>query len=372
MRSSLFVVCLFGWLLQAHATELGLDLTEEPDSSGERFAPSLAFVGIQAVGKRQTDRIKRLTTEFQRDLNAAVQAGRFSRLLGPKEVLPALKELKKTHAECRDLACMALLAETLGVDRIISGALTPSGPGSLLTLWGYEPTAKQLITETAESPEREQQQQTSGFMGLMKPSKTKTEAEFSSRTRNAWMRIMASLGVGLGKLTVDAVESSTKVSLSGQEIGSGSFEILLERGHYSLLAEAEGFLPFNADITIRPHQVELVRVLMVAKPLDRSFDAQTWKESDSRQNKPIYTHPGLYVAIAGAAVMGVGIASLATNFLEPTIGPSAKLVSWLIVAGGGAMLTGGTIWMFAAPGKIAENPLDVTRVGVVIGIGGTF
>ncbi|MCL2011934.1 MAG: hypothetical protein FWG75_04000 [Cystobacterineae bacterium] len=397
MRPYLFVVCLFGWLSQAQAQglELELDLTEEA-SPTNRFAPSLAFVGIQPAGSRQAERAKRLNAEFQRELSAATREGRFSHILGPKEVLPVLKTLQKTPAECRDKACLELLAATLGVDRILTASLTPSGPGSLLTLWGYEPTMEQLAIETAESPEREQKQQTSGFTGLVKPSKAKTEAEFLSRARSAFGRMTAHLETGLGKLVVDAFERSTQITLSGKEIGQGSFEKLLERGHYSLLAEAEGFLPFNAEVNIQPNQVELIKVLLIAKPLDKPFDPRAWKETGAeaqRKNKPLYVRPGLYVAIAGLAAAGTGVYfGLAAKSIEKkgidSIGNGiiditrkeanrAKLyalLSNIFVGSGGAMVAGGTLWMFVAPGKIAENPLDdVTgKVGVVINIGGTF
>jgi len=397
MRPYFFAVCLLSWMVplqavQAQATELGLDLTEEPEAPGERFAPSLAFVGIQPVGSRQAERAKRLNIEFQKDLTEAARAGRFSHVLGPKDVLPTLKELKKTSAECRDKACLELLAETLGVDRIITGSLTPSGPSALLTLWGYEPTLPQLATETAESPEREQQQQTSGFTGLVKPSKTKIETEFSSRARGAWNKMTASMEVGLGKLIVDAVEASTQITLSGKEVGKGSFEILLERGKHSLLAEAEGFLPFSAELNIRPNKVEVLKVLLVAKPLDKPFDARVWKDPDFRKNKPIYARPGFYVALAGAAATGAGIYFGLTaksiekrgvdtnkNSILDITRKEAKqaqlyaLLANILIGGGSAMVAGGTLWMFVAPGKVAENPLDdIGSVGVVLGIGGTF
>ncbi|MCL2178356.1 MAG: PEGA domain-containing protein [Proteobacteria bacterium] len=394
MRPYLFVVCLFGWLAQAQAQELELDLSDEPPSSSSRFAPSLAFTGIHPVGNRQAERAKHLNAEFQRELTAATQAGRFSRLLGPQEVLPALKTLQKTPSECKDKACLESLAATLGVDRVLSGALTPSGPGSLLTLWGYDSTMAQPTTETAESPEREQKQQTSGFTGLVKPSKTKTEAEFLARARSAFHRMTATLDAGLGKLVVDAVESSAQVSLSGKEIGRGSFETLLERGRYSLLAEAEGFLPFNTEVHIQPNKVELVKVLLVAKPLDKPFSSRAWKSPDpDRKNKPIYARPGFYVALAGLAAMGTGVYfGLTAKSIEKRavdenknniLGITRKeanqaklyaLLANILVGGGGAMVAGGTIWMFVAPGKVAENPLDDVdgQIGVVMGIGGTF
>jgi hypothetical protein len=53
----------------------------------------------------------------------------------------------------------------------------------------------------------------------------------------------------------------------------------------------------------------------------------------------------------------------------------AKLYAMLaniLIGGGSAMFAGGTIWMFVAPGKVAENPFDDVRVGVVMGLGGTF
>jgi hypothetical protein len=394
MRPYLFVICLFGWLAQAQAQELGLDLSEDELASiDNRFAPSLAFTGIQPVGNRQAARTNRLNTEFQRELAQATQAGRFSRVLGPKEVQPALKALHKTIAECKDKACLELLASTLGVDRIIAGSLTQSGPGSLLTLWAYDPVMSQPATETAESPEREQKEQTSSFTGLLKPSKAKTEAEFLSRSRSAWSRMTANLATGLGKLVVDAVESSTQISLSGKEIGRGSFEKLVERGQYSLLAEAEGFLPFKTDVHIRPNQVELVKVLLVAKPLDRPFDHRSWKDPESqRANKPIFSRPGLYVAIAGLAVAGAGvyfghtaksiekrgIDTVGNGIIDITRKEANRaklyaLLSNILMGSGGAMVAGGTIWMFVAPGKVAENPLDdVQRTGVVVGMGGTF
>jgi len=392
MRPYLFLVCLFAWLAQAQ--ELELDLSDEPSSPGNRFAPSLAFTGIHPVGNRQTERAKRLNAEFQNELSAATRTGRFSRLLGPKEVLPVLKALKKTPAECKDKACLEWLATSLGVDRVLSGSLTPSGPGSLLTLWGYDSTMSQPATETAESPEREQQQQTSGFMGLVKPSKTKTEAEFLARSRNAFHRLTTNLEVGLGKLIVNAVEASAQISLSGKEIGKGSFEAFLERGHYSLLAEAEGFLPFHTEVNIQPNQVELVKVLLVAKPLGKPFDPRAWKTPEPyRKNKPIYARPGLYIAIAGLAAVGTGIfLGLSAKSIEKRgidannndilditrkEANRAKLFALLaniLVGGGSAMVAGGTIWMFVAPGKMAENPLDDVgaQVGVVMGIGGTF
>jgi|GEM_PF-1055807 len=391
MRPFLFFVCLFGWLAQAQ--ELGLDFTDEPASMDNHFAPSLAFVGIQPLGKPQTARAQRLNAEFQRELAAAARAGRFSRVLGPKEVLPALKALQKTAAECKDKTCLELLANALGVERVITGSLAPSGPSSLLTLWGYEPTLPQPVTETAESPEREQKQQTSGFTGLVKPSKTKIEAEFLSRARSAWNRMTSTLEVNLGKLVVDAVVSSAQVSLSGKEIGRGSFEKLLERGHYSLLAEAEGFLPFNTEVHIRPNQVELVKVLLVAKPLDKPFDHRAWKGPEAqRKNKPIYARPGFYVALAGVAVAGAGVYCGLTaksiekrgidanknNILDITRkeanqGKLFALLTNILIGSGGAMVAGGTIWMFVAPGKVAENPLDdVGSVGLLVGMGGTF
>jgi len=395
MRPYLYMVCLLSWTVQAQAMELGLDFSEEPESPDERFAPSLAFVGIQTIGNRQAERerAKRLNTDFQRELHAAARAGRFSQVVGSKEVLAALKGLKKTPAECKDKACLELLAEALGVDRVLAGALAPSGPSSLLTLWGYDSAMTQLATETAESPEREQQQQTSGFTGLLKPSKTKLEAEFLSRARSAWSRMLSTLEVGLGKLVVDAVESSTQISLSGKAIGKGSFEVLLERGKYSLLAQAEGFLPFEKEVHIRPNKVELVKVLLIAKPLGKSPNVQTWKEPDFRKNKPIYARPGFYVAIAGAAVAGTGVYfGLAAKSIEKRgvdannnkiiditrkEANQAKLFAMLaniFVGSGSAMVAGGTIWMFVAPGTIAENPLDdvAGSVGVVMGIGGTF
>jgi hypothetical protein len=203
-----------------------------------------------------------------------------------------------------------------------------------------------------------------------------------------------SLEVGLGKLVVDSVEASAQIHLSGKEIGKGSFEKLLERGRYSLLAEAEGFLPFKSEVSIRPNQVESVRVLLVAKPLDKPFDSQAWKEPGAhRKNKPIYARPGLYVAIAGLAVAGAGLGfGLSAKSLEKdgkdkngnkVLDISRKganqaklyaLLANILVGTGGAMVAGGTIWMFVAPGKIAENPLDDAggKVGVVMGMGGSF
>ena len=383
---------LFALPLAASAQdELGLDFSEE--KTPVEFRPSIAFVGVTPEQPEEplAARAKLLEAELFKLIGESEQ---FAAVKSPLEAAT----VSTTARKCLDFACLEALAEKLGVQRIVMGTLGKSGPGTVLTLYGFDPTLPAVLPMSIESGEKQEKAQLGGFAGIAGKSQAQRDKEFLGKTKGPFNEMLKKIATPLGKLAIDVIEQKAVTRVRGKELGTGSFEKAMPVGTYEVEVVSDEYQPFTSSVTIEPAKKAVVKVSLVAKPVEVApLPVVTAEPAPA-----FYKRPGLYVVLAGAIVMGLGfmfggMAKSTENrakdadldgYIDITrsqaqTAKTQALLANILVATGGVMMGAGAIWAFVIPlipsksgGQAPAGPApgdpEGSGFGFSAAVGGTF
>lgn len=390
MNSKLFCLALLAPAL-ASAQELGLDLSEELTPA--EYRPSVAFIGVtpDAAEEPLAARAKLLEAELMKMLT---ESQRFNTVKSPLEAA----QVTTTARKCTDYACLEALAEKMGVHRIIFAALSKSGPATVLSISGFDPTLPAVLPMQVESGEKAEKAAMGGFSGLAGKSQAQRDKEFLAKVKSPFNEMMKNIATPLGKLVVDVIEQKAVTRLKGKELGTGSFEKALPVGNYELETTSDEYLPFTATVAVEPAKKTEVKVALVAKEIERVVVPVAKVEP-----APVfYKRPGLYVTLAGAILMGIGfgLGGMAKSIenravdadhdgaiditrAQASSARTSALLANILVATGAVAFAAGLVWFFIVPnfssskpagpsGPSPSDPAEGSGFGFSAGMGGVF
>jgi hypothetical protein len=371
-----------------------LDLTD-PEVPAE-FRPSVGVLSVTS-GEAAPDavidaRARQLEAEL---LKATTGNAGFGKVSSPQLIAGNLGAASAASLKCADYACLAELARTLKIDRLIKGVVTKSGAASLLTLYGYDGALPELVIATVESNEKAEKAVIGGFAGIAGKSQAVKDREFVKKAIPVFFEVLEKIKTPNGKILVDSAEASAVTTISGQEGGIGSFDKIVQRGSYDVKVTAAGYNSYEQHVTVEPLKTETVKVVLVA----REIQVKPVIAEPTQTGTPRLMRPGLYIAIAGLIVAGVGVALGVTakgtesravadaQGVVPITRAAAKsartnaLLFNVLVPVGAVMVAGGGVWFFLTPGVVAKKkteeapPAENTGgggFGAMVGYSGTF
>lgn len=371
-----------------------LDLSE-PEIPAE-FRPTIAVIGVvsgEAADDAVTSsRAKQLEVEL---VKAATSNAAFGNVMNPTQAAEALGAAAADARKCTDYACLNDLAKKLKVDRLIRGSVTKSGPASLLTLQGFDPGLAEVVGGTVESNERAEKAQIGGFAGIQGKSQAQKDKEFVKKANPLFFEVMEKIKTSNGKIVIDTAETSAITLLNGNELGMGSFEKVVARGSYDVKVAAVGYNTYETKVVVEPQKASTINVVLVAKEIA----VKPVIVEEVRKATPLVERPGLYIAVAGAIAVGVGIAlGVSAKGVEARAKPNADgvvpisrsaaqgaktnaLLANILVPAGSVLVAGGGLWVILTPGagkKKEEAPPAETPAtqgggfGVMAGYSGSF
>ena len=371
--------------------EMGLDLSE-PEIPAE-FRPTIGFIGITPAEQDEVliARSRLLEAELLKILGGNQS---FKSVKSPAEAGRAGGSPEAARA-CTDFQCLEGLAEKMEVHRLIGGKLSKSGPASLLTIYGFDGTLQAIIGQQIESSEKEEKKLIGGFAGIAGKSQSQRDKEFVKKATPTFIEVLQKLSTPLGKIAIDVIDTNAVTTIKGKEIGTGSFEMVLPATSYDLVTTTTDYLPFETTAKVESLKSVPVRVLLVAKPVN-GVPLAAKKTDDGRPSA--FKRPGLYIAIAGAILAGVGVAmgqmakgteSRSKQLNEAGVSPVTRaeaqgartqaLLSNIFVGVGAGAFVGGLLWFFLTPTAAppaAAPPVDGESAGAgygfIAGMGGTF
>jgi hypothetical protein len=379
----------------AAGQDFGIDLSEE--KTPPEFRPSIAFVGVTPAeaDEQLAGRARLLEAEL---LKSLADTEDFATVKQPVDVAG----ISATARKCLEPACLNELADKLQVHRVITATLSRAGPGTVLQISGFDPTLPAVLPASIESGEKQDKAAIGGFAGIAGKSQAQRDKEFITKARPVFVEMVKKLKTPLGKLGVDVIEPQAITRVKGKDLGTGTFEKALPAATYELEVTCEGYLPFTSTVTVEPMKKADVKVTLVAKPIDPS----TRPMAQVRETgTPFYKRPGLFMAIGGAALVGLGFmfgamakgvenravdddgdGVLDITRAEANGARTNAVLANVFVPLGGAMMVGGLIWFFVTPsvkGTVAPAgpalPSDEQEGagfgavnGLTVGMGGTF
>jgi len=370
----------------AAAQDFELDLSEEkPPKPPQELRPSVAVLSVTAADKEEASvgRAKQLEAEILKQL---AQGEDFQTVVEPPLVAKTLEADAAQAQACNDWSCFEAAARKLKVHRAFRVTVAKAGPGSEVTFIAYDPGFTELLTLKQESGEKAEK----SFLGVAGKTQAQKDREFIKKIAPFIKSSLEKLATPNGKIAVDSPEATAVATIDGVEAGTGSFEAVVQRGNRTVRVAVAGFEPFEQSVSVAPLKTASVKVTLKAKALEVAPPVVV-KEEDL--GPPIYARPGLYVAIAGAAAVGVGIAmgqmAMATQSKVNAGGdpvdvtraaaqaaPTQALLANILVGAGAAMIAGGTAWVILTPTKskapAIEPGQETSATGAMLSIGGTF
>jgi hypothetical protein len=250
----------------------------------------------------------------------------------------------------------------------------------------YDPGFSELLTLKQDSGEKAER----SFLGVAGKSQAQKDREFIKKIAPVLESAMKKVATPNGKVAVDSPEASATATIDGVEAGIGSFEAVVQRGTHVVKVAAAGFEPFEETVKVEPLQTVTVKVMLKAKEIVAPPPVVVRPST----GRPLHQRPGLYVAIAGAAAVGVGLAfgQMATNVQNKVnaggdpvdvtraaakAAPTHALLANILVGAGAAMIAGGTVWMILTPASSTMPSVDPsveqsTATGAMFGLGGSL
>ncbi len=337
--------------------ELGLDFSEA--KTPPEFRPAIAFVGVtpEQAEEPLAVRAKLLEAELFKLIG---ESERFSVVKAPVDVAG----VSTTARKCLDFACLEALAEKLGVHRVIICTLAKSGPGTVLSINGFDPTLPAVLPATVESGEKAEKAAMGGFAGLAGKSQAQRDKDFLAKVRGPFNEMVKHVSTPLGKISVDVIEQGAVTWWKNKELGTGSFEKALPVGNYEIEVRSDSYQSFNATVAVESMKKAEVKVTLIAKPVERPVEPIVAVVPEV----PVYKRPGVYVALAGAIMVGVGLAfgGMAKSTENRAVdgdhdgvidvtrsqAQSAKtqaLLANILVPIGACVFAAGALWAFVVP-----------------------
>lgn len=383
MSTTLRTALAAGLLLcasSARAQDLGLDLSDGPD-----LRPSIAVVGIgtpndaDAASKARADKLAKALVAATR------KTSWFVKVVEPEECAKTLGDAYAAALSCDTADCLVDLARQLGVDRVLASQIEFPADGPNLKLSAVDAGPGESSLEVVD------------VLSQGKP------AGFERSVAQAFKPLLQKLSTPLGTLKVVPSEPGATVEVNGRVLGTGTVEKPLAAGSLKVRVTAPDFQPYEITFTLEPKGKQTVeaglqkKLLSAAPQAGEAPPVETSKPSEP--STPFYERGGLYLAIAGLAAVGVGVAyAVRANDVKSRMTDAnkdgvmdvtrwqrnqaikdAQLANILMGAGGGVAL-GGALWFIfepapGMPGKEKEpggprpEPTPVP-VGVLLKIGG--
>lgn len=375
----------------ALAQEFELDLTEEKPVVPVELRPTLAVLSVKSADGDEVSasRARQLEAELLKELG---QGDQFQTVIEPSDVRQQLGKDVSRFDACVDYACFEAAAKALKVHRVLRLTVQKQGPGSLVTLYGFDPGLNEVLVVAQDSGEKAEK----AFLGVTGKSQAQKDKEFMKKMVPFLGQVQKSLATPNGKIVIDN-DPSAVASVDGVEAGVGSTEFIAQRGRRTVKATAAGYKPFETSVTVEPGKSVDVKVILVAIPIDPVVVQRPVEQPANG----VFTRPGLYIAVAGAIVAGIGIGfgqaaqSVQTRLeaggdpvgvtrAEAKAAPTQALLANVLVAAGGAALVGGVTWVLltptpAGPGPVVKpgtvEPTETQTpgpTGAMLNLGGSF
>ena len=375
----------------AFAQDFELDLSEEkPPATPVEFRPNLGVLSVKAADGEEVSasRARQLEAEFLKQLG---QGDQFQTVVEPSSARTTLGADFAKADSCTDYACFEAAAKKLKVHRIVRLTVQKHGVGSLVTMYGYDPGFNEVLVVSQESGEKAEK----SFLGVAGKSQAQKDREFLKKIHPFLVQVQKTLSIPNGKIVIDN-DPSGVVFVDTVEQGMGSMEAIAQRGARTVKVTSQGYKPFEQTVTVEPGKSVDVKVQLVAIPLDPVVVQQPVEEPKGG----IFTKPGLYIAIVGAAAVATGIAfgqsaqavknkleaggdPVAVNRADAKNAPTSAVLANVLVAAGGAAVVGGVTWIILTPSgapppppapKIQVEPTETTPAptGAMIHFGGSF
>jgi hypothetical protein len=347
-----------------------MDLSQE----GPELRPSLAIIGIQGLDDAAAQRPLKAMTD------AANATSLFSKVLGPTEVKAALGDGYAAAVACQEFDCLAEVAAKLKVDRLVNAQLSSEALVLVAYDWGRTKVGSSSIDPRAVKGR-------SGEKALL------SEAD----------RMFRSLATALGqiKLTTNAEKATVKVG--PRVLGQTPLTGPVAAGTYTIRLEAESHDPLDKEIFVEPGKtLELDVYMRFAPPRQPSAPvavaptpAPVRTEEKSGGGGSIFKKPGLYTAVAGAALLGVAfslgnsakaVEKRATDAngdgviditrAEAESARNNMMLANIVGGAGIAAIAGGVIWIAVSPSsepkRISEPEEQTVALTWMVGAHGTF
>lgn len=383
----LFVAVAVLFAAPSLAQDFELDLSEEkPPKPPPELRPTVAVLSVTAADKEESSagRAKILESEVLKQL---AQSDDFQTVVEPSLVVKTLGAEAGKAQTCADWACFDWAAKALRVHRALRITVAKAGPGSEVTVIGYDPGFSELLTLSQESGEKAEK----SFLGVAGKSQAQKDREFIKKIAGFIKSSLVKMATPNGKISVDSPEASAAATIDGVEAGVGSFEAVVQRGLRTVRVAVAGFEPFEEQVKVEPQKTAPVKVTLKAKPMEVAAPVAVVQDPGT----PIYQRPGLYLAVAGAVAVGVGIAfgqmamgtqraidaggdPVSVTRAQAKNASTQALLANILVAGGGALVAGGAVWVILTPSAGAPPPPAVepgskdTGAGAMVHFGGTF
>lgn len=375
----------------ALAQDFELDLSEEKPVTPVEFRPTLGVLSVRSADTDEVSasRARQLEAELLKQLG---QGDLFQTVVEPSGARTQLGADFAKADSCTDYACMDAAAKKLKVNRLVRLTVQKHGVGSLVTMYGYDPGFNEVLVVSQESGEKAEK----SFLGVAGKSQAQKDKEFLKKLHSFLVQVQKTLSIPNGKIMVDN-DPSGLVLLDGVESGMGTVELIAQRGARTVKVTSPGYKPFEQTVSVEPAKSVEVKVQLVALPLEVPVVAKPLDEPKGG----IFTRPGLYLAILGAAAIGVGVAfgqsavgvktkleaggdPVGVTRAEAKAAPTSALAANILVGAGAAAVAGGVTWVILTPtGAPPPAPAPKTGTGepietnpnpggAMINFGGTF
>jgi hypothetical protein len=375
----------------AFAQDFELDLTEEKPVIPVELRPTLAVLSVKAADGEDVSasRARQLEAEFLKELG---QGDAFQTVIEPSGAKQALGADFAKYDVCVDYACFEAAAKALKVHRVVRLTVQKQGPGSLVTMYAFDPGFNEVLVVAQDSGEKAEK----AFLGVSGKSQGQKDKEYMKKMIPFLAQVQKSLATPNGKIIIDN-DPSAIATVDGSEAGVGSVEFVAQRGRRTVKVTSAGYKPFEQTVTVEPAKSVEVKVQLVAIPIEQSLVQRPVEEP--RQS--FFARPGLYIALVGAIAAGVGIGfgqaaqsvqskldaggdPVGVTRAEAKAAPTNALLANILVAAGSAAVVGGVTWIILTPTPAgpapAIKPGTIEPVesqqpgpsGAMLNFGGTF
>jgi hypothetical protein len=339
------------------AQEFGLDLTTDTAD----LRPTLAVLGVNVPEEMSKERAVQdwinatLVSVAQKSLH-------FASVLQPGEAAAALADKYALAQQCTEDACMAEIAATLGVERVLTSQLVREGSKTALQLNAFTRATLEVKAASVEG-------------------KGPPRADFMKKVVLAERPLLQALSGKLAQLKIAPSAPEAAVTLGDRELGKGPVDVKVSAGTYALKVTAAGHRVHQQQLTLEEGGKTELEVALEKSRAERPASdtpvaaavpvpppPPSRPRADPFTLPPVLTHPGTYVGVAGglATVVGMtmGLSAVAANDrgrdtdgdgirnitrAEALAARSGAATANVLMATGLAALAGGSAWLLLQP-----------------------